>query len=211
MQETIQLIRRHLREMWHRRWIGLTTAWVVALVGIAVVYRIPERFEASARVYVDTQTLLKPLLQGLAVQPNVDQQVLMMSRTLLSRPNIERVVRMSDLDIKAVSDKQREDLVEAVTRTVTMTGDVRTNLYQLAYRDPDPERARKVVQSLVTIFVESSIGDKRQDSRAAVRFLDDQIKHYEQSLTAPRTGSRNSGSSTSAWPIATTAATTSAG
>ncbi len=75
MQETLQQIRRYLREMWHRRWIGLTAAWVAALIGIAVVYRIPERYEASARVFVDTETLLKPVLAGLAIQPNIDQQV----------------------------------------------------------------------------------------------------------------------------------------
>jgi len=44
--------------------------------------------------------------------------------------------------------------------------------------------AKKVVQSLLTIFVESSLGDKRQDSRTAVQFLDDQIKRYEQTLKA---------------------------
>ena len=88
-----------LRDMWHRRWIGMTVAWLVALIGIAVVFRIPERFEATARVHVDTQSLLRPLLAGLAIQPNFDQQVRLLSRTLISRPNVEKVVRMADLDL----------------------------------------------------------------------------------------------------------------
>jgi polysaccharide chain length determinant protein (PEP-CTERM system associated) len=184
MNETIQQVKRALREMWHRRWIGLAMAWIAALIGIAVVYRIPERYEASARVFVDTESLLKPLLAGLAVQPNVDQQVSLVSRTLISRPNVEKVVRMADLDLGASSDAEREAMVDDVLKSVVLTGNTRDNLYTIAYRNPQPEQARRVVQSLLTIFVESSLGDKRQDSRAAVRFIDDQIKSYERTLQA---------------------------
>ena len=84
MHEIFQQLLGYLREMWLRKWIGLSIAWIVALVGIAVVFRVPDRYEATARVFVDTQSLLKPLLAGLAIQPNVDQQVAMMSRTLIT-------------------------------------------------------------------------------------------------------------------------------
>ena len=70
--------------MWHRRWIGLAAAWIAAIIIAAIVYRIPERYEAQARVYVDTESLLKPLLArprrpaeprpaGRADQPYADQ------------------------------------------------------------------------------------------------------------------------------------------
>jgi uncharacterized protein involved in exopolysaccharide biosynthesis len=73
MDELIQTALRHLRGMWHRRWIGLAAAWIAAIVGIAIVFRIPERYEASARVYVDTQSLLRPVMAGLAIQPNLSR------------------------------------------------------------------------------------------------------------------------------------------
>jgi len=185
MNEAIELISRILREMWHRRWIGLIAAWVGALAGIVVVYQIPERYEASARVFVDTKSILKPLLQGLAVQPDVNQQVAMVSRTLINRPNIEKVVRNADLDLHVKNTAQRDALIDETMRSISLAssrgGD---NLYTISYRDPEPEKARKVVQSILTIFVESSVGDDRQDSRSAVRFLDDQIKVYEKVLQA---------------------------
>src|SRR5713101_6018345 len=100
MNDLYRELLAYWRGMWHRRWIGLAAAWIAAIVGVAVVYRIPERYEASARVYVDTESLLKPLLAGLAIQPNLDQQVALMSRTLISRPNVEKLVRMADLDLR---------------------------------------------------------------------------------------------------------------
>jgi polysaccharide chain length determinant protein (PEP-CTERM system associated) len=182
MQELLNQAIRHLRGMWHRRWIGLATAWAVAIIGVAIIYRVPEKYEASARVYVDTESLLRPLLAGLAIQPNVDQQVALMSRTLISRPNVEKLVRLADLDLDTRTARDRDDLIDEVMRTIRLDGNVSSNLYVISYRDAEPNRARKVVQSLLTIFVESSLGDKRQDTQSAVRFLDDQIKRYEETL-----------------------------
>jgi polysaccharide chain length determinant protein (PEP-CTERM system associated) len=184
MQELLDQALSYLRGMWHRRWIGLAVAWLVAIVGVAVIYRIPEKYEASARVYVDTETLLRPLLAGLAIQPNLDQQVALISRTLVSRPNVEKLVRLADLDLNVRTASDRDELIDGVSRAIKLEGSSASNLYVISYRDIDRARARKVVQSLMTIFVESSLGDKRQDTQTAVRFLDDQIKRYEDSLRA---------------------------
>ncbi|MCC7120099.1 MAG: chain length-determining protein, partial [Gammaproteobacteria bacterium] len=184
MKDTIDRARRQLREMWHRRWVGLLVAWVVGVAAVVVIYRIPVQYEASARVFVDTNTLLRPLLSGLAVQPNVDQQVDLMGRTLISRPNVEKVVRNVDLDLDVRTDRDRDALIDRVMKAIKIAGNVRDNIYVISYQDVQPEQARKVVQALLTIFVESSLGDKRQDSVSAVRFLDEQIKHYEGTLRA---------------------------
>jgi polysaccharide chain length determinant protein (PEP-CTERM system associated) len=189
MDELVHQLMTILRGMWHRRWVGLAVAWIVGIVAVTVALRIPDRYEASARVYVDTQTLLKPLMEGLSIQPNLEQQVTLMSRTLISRPNVEKLVRMADLDLATNSAAAREELIDSVTRNLKLAGGAaagaqNANIYTISYRDSDPERSRKVVQSLLTIFMESSLGDKRQDTRAAVRFVDDQIKQYEDSLKA---------------------------
>jgi polysaccharide chain length determinant protein (PEP-CTERM system associated) len=183
MKELIEQALSYLRGMWHRRWIGLAAAWVAAVIIIAIVYRIPERYEAQARVYVDTESLLKPLMAGLAITPNTDQQVALMSRTLISRPNVERLIRKADLDLKVKTAAQREELTDDVIKTIKLSN-VSANLYTIAYRDPSPEQAKRVVQELLNIFVESSLGDKRQDTQTAVKFLDEQIKRYEESLRA---------------------------
>ena len=182
MDELIHQVLTRLRGMWHRRWIGLVAAWIAAIVGVTVALRIPDRYEASARVYVDTQTLLRPLLEGVSIQPNLDQQVVLMSRTLISRPNVEKLVRMADLDLSAKSNAEREELIDGVMKGLQLSGNASTNIYVISYRDANPEQAKKVVQALLTIFVESSLGDKRVDTRTAVKFVDEQIRQYETTL-----------------------------
>lgn len=174
--------------MWKHRWLGLLIAWVVGVVGAGVLLKIPDRYEASARIYVDTQSILKPLMSGLAVQPNVEQQVIMLSRTLISRPNVEKLIRMADLDLGTDSSKtSKDELIDRMTKTLEVKTTGRDNLYTLSFRDSDPEKAKRVIQSLVSIFVESSLGDTRKDSDTAKRFLNDQIKAYEAKLEEAET------------------------
>ena len=93
-------------------WRGWSAFWAAV-----VLWRVPDRYEALARVYVDTQSVLKPLMQGLTVQPNVDQQVTMLSRSLISRPNVSRLVDMAGLDYQGTS---KEDYVEDLMRRLQL-------------------------------------------------------------------------------------------
>lgn len=182
MDELIGQLTTIARSMWKHRWLGLLAAWVVTIAGAVMVLSVPDKYEASARIFVDTQSILKPLMSGLAVQPNVEQQVNMLSRTLISRPNIEKLIRMADLDLGVTSPRAKEALIDQLTSTLEIRNVGRDNLYTLAFRDPNPEKAKKVVQSLVSIFVESSMGSSRKDSESARKFIDDQIKSYVERL-----------------------------
>jgi polysaccharide chain length determinant protein (PEP-CTERM system associated) len=187
MEELISQLTSIARGMWKYRWTGLIMAWVVGAVAAVVAFRVPDRYEASARIFVDTQSILKPLMSGLAVQPNVDQQVSMLSRTLISRPNIEKLVRMADLDLKSQSKSDQDALIERLMKGVSIKSTGRDNLYTLTYEEADKEKAKRVIQSMVSIFVESSLGASRKDTDSAKVFLDEQIKTYETKLEEAET------------------------
>src|SRR6185369_4182036 len=182
MEDILRQVLTILRATWKYRRLGMLVAWVVGAIAAGVILRIPDRYEASARIFVDTQSILKPLMSGLAIQPNVEQQVMMLSRTLISRPNVEKLIRMADLDLNIKGKAEQEDLIENLTKTLKIQSVGRDNLYTLSYRDTEPAKAQRVVQALVSIFVESSLGDKRQDSDSARKFIDEQIKGYEKKL-----------------------------
>ena len=172
MEEILRQALTILRATWKHRRLGMLVAWIVGAVAAGVILRIPNQYEASARIYVDTQSILRPLMAGLAVQPNIEQQIMMLSRTLISRPNLEKLIRMADLDLNVKNKAQQEALIDDLTSSLKILGVGRDNLYTISYRDPDPAKAQKVVQALVSIFIESSLGDKRQDTDSARKFLD---------------------------------------
>jgi polysaccharide chain length determinant protein (PEP-CTERM system associated) len=184
MEETINQVLFLLKGVWKYRWHAVIVAWAVALAGWVRVYTLPDDYQASARVFVDTQSILKPLMAGMTTLPNVEQQVSIMSRTLLSRPNVEKVMRMVDLDIKAKTPKEKEELLNDLMKQIKIVGTGRDDIYTLSYSNENPRVAKDVVQSLLTIFVEGSFGDKKNDSDKAIQFLDEQIKNYETKLVA---------------------------
>ncbi|MES2537654.1 MAG: XrtA system polysaccharide chain length determinant [Pseudomonadota bacterium] len=184
MEELITQLLSFFKGIWKHRWYFMAVSWVILIGGWLTIYKLPDNYQASARVFVDTESLLKPLLSGMTTIPNVEQQVSIMSRTLLSRPNVERVVRMADLDLKTKSAKDAETVVTDLMKEIKIGGTITNDIYTITYNNADPKVAKSVVQSLLTIFIEGSFGDKKQDSANAVRFIDQQIKQYEEKLIA---------------------------
>ena len=187
MDELISQVLTAAKGMWKHRWLGLLVAWLVTAIGSVVVLSVPDKYEATARIFVDTQSILKPLMSGLAIQPNIQQQVVMLSRTLINRPNVEKLIRMADLDLKSQSKEAQDALIDTLMKTLEIRNVGQDNLYLLSYRDTNPDKAKRVIQSLVSIFVESKLGDTRKDSDTAKKFIDDQIKTYVTKLEEAET------------------------
>lgn len=184
MDEILETAVAFVRALVRFKWIVVLCACLFSTLGWAYVYQLNDEYTAKARVFVDSNRVLAPLLKGIAIQPDVNQRVLMMSRMLLSRPNLEKLSRMTDLDINAVSDYERELMLNELGRTIRLSG-VRGNssLYNVRYSNSDPVLAKRMVQALITIFIETTLGDERKDSESAQEFLNQQIRLYEQRLS----------------------------
>lgn len=185
MDDLLRQVSGMLVAIWQRRWIGMAAAWVVALLAMAAVTLvIRDRYEASAKVFVDTQTVLKPLMSGLAFQPDVDQQVRMLARTLISRPNVEQLIKSPRAGLNNLSEAERDRTIDRLTKEIKVAPSGDANLFSITYRDINPQRAQIIVGELVSLFVSSGVTDKQRDSEQARRFLDEQIKSYEEKLSA---------------------------
>lgn len=180
MNQIVEEVLIAVRAIWRRRWLAIGVTWCVGLAGFAVVAFVPNRYQASARIYVDTQTVLKPLMQGLAFQPDTDQQVRMLAKTLVSRPNVEHILKATKPHAPAtgVAHEQAIDKLIDLIKVDSSGG----NLYVISVRDTDPVAAKAVVTALVELFVGDGTEAKQRDSSEAGSFIDDQIKTYETKL-----------------------------
>lgn len=157
----------------------MLTAWMFCLIGWATVVMLPNIYEAKTRIYVDTTSLVRPLMRGIAVDTNVNDIVDEMQRTLLSHPNLVKVVHMADLDIGNKADI--ETLVLDLQKRVSFTSQG-PNLFTITYQGSDRNAAIRVVRSLLNVFVDNNLGNSRQDMQVARDFVDQQLAAYAKQL-----------------------------
>ena len=184
MREIYELFLNYVKGIWRYRWIMMLVAWLVSIVGWGIIYQLPDKYESSARVHVDTQSMLQPLLQGLTIATNTGQRVQLVTRTLLSRPNLEKLARMTDLDLVALTPGDMEKLLDDLASDIGISSTREQDLYTIGYSNSDRDLAKRVVQSLLTIFVESTLGQSREETDNAQEFVAQQIRAYEVKLEA---------------------------
>ncbi|MGY0623319.1 MAG: Wzz/FepE/Etk N-terminal domain-containing protein, partial [Paraglaciecola chathamensis] len=111
LQKTLELLLDYLRGVWVKKRYVMICSWLICPFGFVYVASMPDVYQSQARVYVDTRSVLQPLLRGLAIQTNPQQEISMMVKTLLSRPNLEIIARESDLDVTALTPEDYEDMI----------------------------------------------------------------------------------------------------
>jgi polysaccharide chain length determinant protein (PEP-CTERM system associated) len=180
---------------WRFRWLALAVATLLATLGWFVVFALPDRYEANATVFVDTRTALKPVLQGLTVEQDVDAQLNYVRQSLLAGPALQVIARASGVLPAAVTDLQEQEQlltdfakrVDISVRSASDREDERKtagSIYGIDYLDSSRERSLRVVKVLLNALVNETLGGKREGAESAQKFLQAQIHDYEGRLRA---------------------------
>lgn len=181
IQQIIDEVIDQIRGMWRFRWYAVAVSWAIALFVWYSVYTMPNIYGASARVSVDTNSLLPSLTRGLTASENLMDQVELVSKALLTRPNLEAVARQTDLDLRAETPQQMEGLITSLQMRVEVSGG-RDNIFSISFKDANREMARSVVAALLDTFVESSLGARGDDADMTERALALELGDHEQRL-----------------------------
>jgi polysaccharide chain length determinant protein (PEP-CTERM system associated) len=175
--------------LWRLRWWVITVAWVVCCVGWFVVLAMPNVYESSAKVFVDTRSALQPILQGIGVEHDVNAEVNRVQQALLSRPQLEEVARLTKLDDGVRSPEDMDGVVLELQRSLSIEveprregGDSGDNLYTITYRNGDRNKSLAVVERLLASFIGDTLGGNQAGSESAQKFLREQIQDYQNRL-----------------------------
>lgn len=172
-----------LAALWQGRWQAMTIAWLVCLAGWLAVALLPNVYTATTRMFVDTDTLLRPLMKDLAVSPDFDRQVEIMRDTVFAVPNIEELMERTGIDAGIDDPLEHVKLIEDLTNKLYLSV-LGRNLFEIGYQHRDPDMAYEVVSVMLDIFVQQQLGHSQRDVEIAGAFIDEQISAYDGKLRA---------------------------
>jgi polysaccharide chain length determinant protein (PEP-CTERM system associated) len=163
------------------KWVITIVAGIICLGGWAFVYKMPDVYQSEARVHVDTRSMLRPLLRGLAVETDVRGMVAIMKKLMFTQRNMIEVAEIAGMDIDLTSESNIRSVVNKLKANLVIGGG-KEQIFAISYESEDAQNAKDVVQAVLTVFSEQSQKSNLSDVDSAERFLDNQIREYEQRL-----------------------------
>ena len=185
MRDQLLQLLTYARGMWRYRWYGLTFTWVIALIGWLVVYSIPDKYEAFARVQIESQSALDPLLKGLAVDTNMLAKVSLMTRIIMGRENLRNIIDNTDLKYYADTPSKKQALIGKLRKDIKIGVPKRRGdtLFTFAYSHTEAHIAKQVIDNVLRTLVDGAVLDSLTDKKSAQKFILEQIEQQEVRLT----------------------------
>jgi protein tyrosine kinase modulator len=181
MQEQLAEIVVYLKGIIRRRWIIIITAWIISIGGWGFIHTMPDKFTSTARVHVDTRTMLRPLLRGIAIQADVRGLVAIMKKLMFTQQNMLKIAELAGIKGDYQSENGRYLIVNNLKSKLEISGG-RDEIFSISFEDTNPLMSQKVVQAVLSVFSEQTQQSALNDVGSAQRFIEEQIREYEQRL-----------------------------
>lgn len=178
-----------IHSVWQRRWLALSVAWGVCLLGWLVVAMVPNSYESRARIFVQLDDALAEQLDiGLG---NRKRDIERVQQTLTSAVNLEKVIRSTRIGDEIKTPREMESVVLSLTKTVKVVSQ-QDNLFEITAisRDgslSDSENSKlsqDIVQKLIDIFREENMGGGRGEMTDTLDFMEKQLADRQRDLDA---------------------------
>lgn len=162
-----EAIRIHLRLGLLIIFLVPTIAWIYALT-VTPIYESKDRLLIEAKdLGFDNSDSIQPFKTIARLSDPIQTQIeIMRSSTIL-----EKVIRRFNLRYKKGPQKGQYLSYLSLSGNLTVSADRNVDIVELRYRDPDPKKAKDILQAITDSYIEKTIELKASDTASAIRFL----------------------------------------
>ena len=182
MNQTADVIhpRQMIEIVKRRRWYLLLPFCLSLIVGIVLVVVLPKIYTASTMILVQPQKVPDEYVRSI-VSTDIDSRINTISQQILSRSNIERIIK--EFNLFSAPDQRSmfmEDKVELMRKWISVDlirEDRRgpADAFSISFKGRDPNLVTKVTNALATYFIDENIRVREEQASGTSDFLDDEL------------------------------------
>ncbi len=201
--ETGKDFREYLALLRRRKGQILAVAAALGALAIAVALALAPVYRSSATIFVQEQEIPTDLVRS-TVTSFADERIQVISQQVMTRGVLLQLASKYGLYEKYRERQMTEEIVERMRRNIRLStidaavSDRRsgqrantTIAFRISYDAPDPERAQKVVNDLVSLYLDENVKARQQSVAQTTAFLAEeadrlarQIQEIEANLAA---------------------------
>ncbi|ABM02287.1 uncharacterized protein involved in exopolysaccharide biosynthesis-like protein [Psychromonas ingrahamii 37] len=182
INEIFKYIAAAWQEVCLRKFKAALLVTVISFSILAIGIYKPSVFRSETTIFADTQNIIKPLLSQQTSITNVKQSKTAQVRDVIFSP------RQLNKVIDAVYGKNAfptpqllADKWASLRHSINVEG-MSDNYLKISYQDATPDITFRLLNEVVSLFVEDSANTKKNESRSAYNFIEKQVESYKDQL-----------------------------
>ena len=168
---------------WRRRFLAFIPLLLLPPLAVIAATIAPQRYEARMTLLVQEPAKLNPILNDIAVSPNLKERMSALIALAHSEVVLGRVLEDLGRIGPTTDTRAREEMVRAMAAAVSIQL-LGSDIIEMRYRALDPRSPAAVLEALSKRFVERLVSPERSAVQDSERFLKEQMDARQASLNA---------------------------
>ncbi|MDD5353578.1 MAG: GNVR domain-containing protein [bacterium] len=174
-------LRDYVMIFFRRKWIFIMLFLISVIWGFLYVIFAPKVYQASSLISIQSEGMLNPLMDKMAVTTKYGERLRTMRARILSWPRIVNMVADLKMNLAIKTPLDFENYVMGLRQKVEISM-YEQDLIKISYEDKDPYLSKQVVDYLTNSFINESTEIKNEEAVKAIDFIRSQLDVYRTRL-----------------------------
>ncbi|MDH5356991.1 MAG: hypothetical protein OEY09_21305, partial [Gammaproteobacteria bacterium] len=178
MEEDVKSIGDYISIAWRRKFQIVIPFFIVLAIAVVTVFQIPRVYQSTGTILVESQQIPTELVQS-TVTSFAGERIQVLTQRIMSRQQLLEIVEKFDLYKDQSDQVSRSEILDdmrsrIVIETVgaNLRGRARTAIsFTVSFEHISPILAQKVVNELITLFLDENIKSRTERAVETTEFL----------------------------------------
>ncbi len=170
-------------------------ALALAVVGLPIVFTLPPTYQSTATILIEEQGIPRDLVRS-TITSYADERIQVIGQRVMTRATLLPIVEKFDLYRKERTYGSNEEVLERMRRDIRVlpvSADITdrqsgsrtaaTIAFRLTYSSPDPAKAQRVANELVSLYLSENIRSRQQRVGETQSFLAEEAARKGKEIT----------------------------